>query len=63
MIIRKDEKTAKKRLSDSLSMNIPLPKNKSNFMAVMLEDGPGNERDYYLQYIKHLKAETVHRFL
>lgn len=32
-------------------------------MAVMLEDGPGNERDYYLQYIKHLKAETVHRFL
>ena len=46
-----------------MSMSVPLPKDKNNFMSVVLEDGPGNERDYYLQYIKQIRAETVARFL
>ena len=46
-----------------MSAPVPLPKEKGNFMANLLEDGPGHERDHYIQYVKQLKGETVNRFL
>ena len=32
-------------------------------MSVMLEDGNGMDRDAYVNYLKHLRAETISRFL
>ena len=51
-----------KKLSEINGLPNPLPKEKGNFMAMVLEDGPGNERETYLQYIKQLKGETINRF-
>jgi hypothetical protein len=42
---------------------VPNPKDKGNFLAPVLEDGVGNERVVYLEYLKHLKAETINRFV
>ena len=44
-------------------MTNPLPKDKSNFLAPLLEDGKGNDLDTYLAYIRQLKAETINRFV
>ena len=43
-------------------MKNPLPKEKNNFLAPLLEDGFGNELETYLSYLKQLKAETIARF-
>lgn len=51
-----------KKLGEINALPVPFPKDKSNFLAVILEDGPGNEREIYLQYIKQAKAETIGRF-
>lgn len=32
-------------------------------MANLLEDGSGQEREYYVQYLKQLRGETVQRVL
>jgi len=49
-------------LTDVVSLPIPTPKEKANFMSHMLQDIP-NERELYSQYLKQLKAETTNRFL
>lgn len=41
----------------------PLPKEKTNFLAPLLEDVKGAELDTYLAYVKQLKAETINRFI
>jgi hypothetical protein len=43
-------------------MKNALPKEKSNFLAPLLEEGFGNELETYLSYLKQLKAETINRF-
>jgi hypothetical protein len=45
------------------SLGIPFPKEKGNFLSAILEEGSGNEREVYFQYMKQLKAETINRFL
>jgi hypothetical protein len=37
-------------------MKNPLPKEKANFLAPLLQDGFGNELDTYLAYLKQIKA-------
>jgi hypothetical protein len=59
----KDMAQITKKLSEINALSNPNPKEKSNFLANILEDGSGNERDVYLQYIKQIKAETINRFL
>lgn len=45
-----------KKLTEINALNIPSPKEKGNFLAPILEEGLGNERDVYFQYIKQLRA-------
>lgn len=41
----------------------PLPKDKNNFLAPLLEACSGSELDTYLAYVRQLKAETINRFV
>lgn len=63
MSYSKDMAQITKKLTEVNALNIPFPKEKGNFLANILEDGPTNERDVYFQYLKQLKAETINRFL
>lgn len=45
-----------KKLTEINALNNPFPKEKGNFLAPILEDGMGNEREVYFQYIKQVKA-------
>lgn len=58
----KDMAQVTKKLSEINALPNPNPKDKGNFLANILEEGSGNERDVYLQYIKQMKAETINRF-
>lgn len=61
-LCRKDIAAISKKLNEVNALNIPFPKDKGNFLANVLEDSLGNEREAYFQYLKQLKAETVNRF-
>jgi hypothetical protein len=52
-----------KKLTEINALSNPLPKDKGNFLSAILEEGMGNEREIYLQYVKQVKAETINRFL
>lgn len=59
---RKDIAQINKKLTEVNGLNNPYPKDKGNFLSAILEEGLGNEREAYLQYVKQLKAETINRF-